>query len=546
MLKRALLLVTELLSVTNSTSTLDVVKRLVLVYFFAHGGIFLSLNAVYWDDWVLYKAGDGVITAMFHEANPMLEFASVLHINLLKLGPWSYRVLQYLLMFSTGIFLWLILGRIKFLNQDEKYQIVVLFLVLPLYAARVALINFPGTLCYAIFFIAWFMLAKIEYLAVRILTLGLFLISFRNNAFLVFYSLPIAYLYYVEKGFTWKGVLSWCWRRIDFLLLPIIYFTIKTLYFLPTRHYSLYNQINLENVLGRWWYVLPFILLAGSVGVALVIGLRAGKRIDRNFLLVSFGVILIFIAMFPFLAVGKVPRFYDWDSRFQLLMPLGTSIVLVGFNNLIAGSFKVALLTLLGVVVVDVGRDFYLGRITQFVDVLFQIHLLWPLVFAILVLTAIKLTWTRLVLFECLVIGCVLVNLFVYLEYNADWQKQKYLISKIALSEEVRRASTIIVVDKTNLLNARAREYRFYEFSGWFKEAFGDETRLGVNLSQLDKDGLVLGLVPNSQSNSSKMYMTSNYHDEGQSKLLMTVQFNATANFFNTPLNVTFQSVINR
>lgn len=542
-LQRVLLWLTQLMAINPAINTFGVVKRLALIYLLAHGGIFLLLNAVYWDDWILFKAGDDVITKMFHEANPFLDFSSLMHIALLKLGPWPYRLLSPLLLFFSGIFLWGILSPIAFLERQEKYEIVVLFMVLPLYAARVTLISLPSAYCYFSFFLGWWLLTRIEYLGFRLLALGLFMLSFRNNALLVFYALPIIYLYYLENGAMLGKCYSWLIRRGDFLVLPLLFFTVQRVFFPASGHYSGYNEINTAKLL-TIWVPLLLVLLLLFLGLCSYKKEYVGRIQTRGIWLVSLGLIVLYLGILPYMAVGKMPRFYDWNSRFQFLMPLGVSIATVGIISILKENFKLAIILIIGAILANSGRDLLTGKLLSLENLSYQAHLLWPLLVAILAVAVIKALWKNLRLVEGLVVGSILVNLFVYIEYAIDWQKQEYVIAKIAASEEARNASTIIVDDQTTMLNARGRELRFYEYAGWFKTAFGDEKRLGLNLSQwLSPEGRMLELLPKPYDIATAMYLTSNYNDKLDTKLLMTIRFGNLSNI-REPLNVSFQPFI--
>ena len=41
-----------------------------------------------------------------------------------------------------------------------------------------------------------------------------------------------------------------------------------------------------------------------------------------------FGLFAFLAAIFPYIVVGKLPSLDDWESRFQLLLPLGFSFIL--------------------------------------------------------------------------------------------------------------------------------------------------------------------------------------------------------------------------
>ena len=196
---------------------------LFLVYLIAHGGILLIPNAIYWDDWVLYRSESNIILDFFEQWGSMFNLIGYLHIGLLKIGPWVYKVLTFTLMFGSGLLLNNILKRYNNINENNRFLIVLLFLILPFNMARVTMIVFPYTLCYFLFFLAWAMMERFRFLA-----LVLFFISFNTNSLLVFYAVPFCDMLY-RAGYlsSWKNSLHSVPRNIDYIMLPFIYFYIK-------------------------------------------------------------------------------------------------------------------------------------------------------------------------------------------------------------------------------------------------------------------------------------------------------------------------------
>jgi hypothetical protein len=72
----------------------------------------------------------------------------------------------------------------------------------------------------------------------------------------------------------------------------------------------------------------------------------------------------------------------------------------------------------------------------------------------------------------------------VYRELADDWRKQQEIISFVSQSAKVRDANLVIFRDRTQ--NARRRTFRFYEWNGLLKQAFGDERRFALAPDQVD------------------------------------------------------------
>ena len=125
----------------------DQLKKLIILYSIAHGGIFLILQSIYWDDWLLWNMNSEIILNTFRQAGSPFNFVGYLHNILLSVGPWFYRVLTFILIFLSGILLWHILKRSELVDETSIFLIVLFYLTTPLYIARVAVIDFPYTLC---------------------------------------------------------------------------------------------------------------------------------------------------------------------------------------------------------------------------------------------------------------------------------------------------------------------------------------------------------------------------------------------------------------
>jgi hypothetical protein len=75
----------------------------------------------------------------------------------------------------------------------------------------------------------------------------------------------------------------------------------------------------------------------------------------------------------------------------------------------------------------------------------------------------------------------------------------------MAASDDIRRAHTILIDDETLHVNARKRRIGFYEYNGWLKRIYGDQTRWGVDA--VDWPGTMSDKVPD----SFKMFFNDSY-----------------------------------
>lgn len=399
-----------------------------ILFFTSYGLSLFYLDAIYWDDWVLFNMSPEYILKMFEEVGAIYNWAGYLHLLLLSIGPEIYRILTFVLMFFSGYILWHILQDLPFLNSTERNSVSLLFILLPFYPARIALINFPYTLCYFCFFAAWYLLIVKFNVKNTVLAVAIFFFSFNTNSILVFYIIPLCHAIYHdfrEKDKLISHNKYFLFGKYLLLFsLPIIYFYIKTLYFAPSGLNEGYNSLSLEGLKSGLILACPLAIVFITWLIFKVI-LRT-SFLNRGIILVFWGSVIRWLAIFPYAAVGKLPSFDDWNSRFQLLMPLGVALIILGAFSWLS-----------------------YGRVVRAVVL-------------VLLLSSAR-------------------NFYVSYEYYADWLKQETVIELIAKSDSIQNARTILFNDRAMKFNARGRSYRFYEYNGWLKMAYGDETRFGIN-----------------------------------------------------------------
>jgi len=188
-----------------------------------------------------------VVDMFIQQAATLFYLEGYSHNLLLKIGPWFYRWMTLVLMFCAGLCLNEILKRhANVLHPSLRLLIVILFLVAPFNIARVALVDFRYTLCYFMFFLAWYFVPQR-----RLLAAACFFLSFNTQSLLVFYVLPVIDIFIRERCKLTKDDL---YQFIDgnkiFLILPFLYFAIKVYFFPSSGIYQNYNkQYRLENLI---------------------------------------------------------------------------------------------------------------------------------------------------------------------------------------------------------------------------------------------------------------------------------------------------------
>jgi hypothetical protein len=142
------------------------------------------------------------------------------------------------------------------------------------------------------------------------------------------------------------------------------------------------------------------------------------------------GLAALVLALLPYLLVGKLPSFHQWETRHQLLMPLGVGIILVATVRALSKSVSPPLARLVS-----------LG----------------------------------------LVATLTFVSLAISVTLVADYRKQAQVIKALAHEPLVAKANLVLFSDEAPDLNYDSRMFQFYEYNGWLTKAFGDPSRLGID-----------------------------------------------------------------
>jgi hypothetical protein len=420
------------------------------VYALAHAWMPLNLGA-FWDDWLIVGGTSAGIAQMFSEYG--LPMFGAYYDALSALGIPAYRILVFSSYLAAAVCLWAILGRIAHIDRRTAFFLLLIFVLFPSNSARISIMASRTSVCSAFFFIGlWTLAIYLDggRLRWRIASLAFFFVSFLTHSILVFYGVALALIVYHVRFATggFRALVPWFARHPDFLLLPAVFWAIKSAFWTPYAGYHGYNRVTTESGLLAFNFIdsavrdsfvapivdvfaLPPLIVAVAAAGAAYAAYRldtagtdgATMRRDGCFLLFGFGA---FVAgVLPYLAVGKVPGPDEWDSRHQLLTPLGASFMLV-----------------------------YLARLGL-------------------------RSWRQnavLVLFAVLFVAD---NARVWLAFQRDWYKQVAVMENLKTLPEVRGGRRFVFEDRATHLDANGRSYRDYEYTGLLQLAFGDTRREG-------------------------------------------------------------------
>lgn len=344
--------------------------RLFLLYLLSNLFLLLNFQGIYWDDWALVTQSSQTIKDIF-DKNGFI-FIAYLHLFLKKIGNgiYIYRLLMFFAYFSAGISLFYILQRIKYFDKKTAFYIALLFLLAPVNNARIALINTPVVLMLALFYFAFFLLTRYldrdKNIANRVTILLLFFTSFILESLLVFYAIVLFYILYdLYQKDDQALIKNFIIRYFDFISLPVVFFLLKNLFFKPHGNYTNYNALNsdysttlkltFESFASSFYspialafvtakahliltisFLIVTIVVLKKAPIYFKLNLRSVKQTNKlnasnTLILLLMGIILFVLAVFPYCAVGKLPETGNWNSRHQILVPLGMAFILYFF-----------------------------------------------------------------------------------------------------------------------------------------------------------------------------------------------------------------------
>lgn len=329
-------------------------KILLILYAVAHLPILFFFDARFWDDWSLYKGQPEVVLEIFREAGSPVF--GKLHVVLQTFGWWVYPVITFLSFFLATVFTYKIVERLSF-GKGAAFWIAALVAVLPVNFARIAAIDLPYTLTLTSFLFGWMLLASFRErkLFLRVGVLLGFGFSFQTGSFLVLYAAPVL-MHCIQRWKFFEGteVKKKYYSLIgsaDLILLPVIYWVIKSYYLKPYGIFDGYNSpsVSFTVLINSLVPIFDFLQADGilvNVGCVIVIAVTffvvptffiqklpdSTETSNKNVLLfICAGFCLSYLGAFPYAAVGKLPSYSGWTStRHQLTLTIGLSILLYG------------------------------------------------------------------------------------------------------------------------------------------------------------------------------------------------------------------------
>jgi hypothetical protein len=353
-----------------------------------------------------------------------------------------------------------------FVAEREALLIAALTLIYPAYQFSIDiehLYHLVGRALFGVGAVAIFANEAVPRLRTRVIAWLAFLLSYAVGSLLFFHYAVVLLLWlFASRGksvFDVGRLARWCVRRADLLALPALYWLVtRTLW--PTPGY---NQPELRYLLDlQYWrtfiengiyqpftwaldllpFIVPFALLALLIQPQFSRAASAIHPTSDHRAQLLIGLVLLFLAVFPYMAVGKPPQPHGYTTRSSLLLGAPMALIVVACWRIIFAESSGAI-----------------SRLGRFVMLM-------------------------------LVLGFVAVNVDNNLYWLSRWAKDRAIMTQLADQPRARAASIIEVTDKFELQDRESAVTRtrfYYEWNWMFHLAFGDDkNRLGLENRTLE------------------------------------------------------------
>jgi hypothetical protein len=417
-------------------------------YVLSYGFMLIYAGSFFWDDWLNYFERNSSEVRSKLSFSGFDPFRLVFEGWVTETNPAIFQFLIFIMFPISAFFLWKVLAKNKYLSEFEAIAISALFLLLPVNSARASMTLFMYSFCHLCFFAAWWIIELRRRWWTVVLAIALFVLSFDTASFLFFITVPLLNSL-LNAGVNSKQVRRWIVKNLLFIVLPVAYWIFE-------------RKLNpvLDPVRLAYW--TPSIsgslrgLIVGILILLFAIYLIAIKKFryaeQRGHLQFLVGLFLIWIGMFPYMTLGHfpnlssiligfVPGASDWDSRHQLLMPLGIGIATIGVFNYFGSS---------------------------------------KLIRGVAAVCSIS----------------IVINFTIQQDYYLDSIKTKHIITVLRNSADLNTVKIVLVNDQALRFNARGRSLRTYEWDGILKAARPDlnissETYRFVNCESIRPDAIM-------------------------------------------------------
>ena len=463
-------------------------------------GLLLLNDGVYWDGWLIYDIflekdwNDYYLWASELGDLPVMTYFYRFLVWIFPGVIFGYKLVAFLSITFSALFVYMICNELRLTNRKENLFIALLSLSYPAFQVSVELSVNTYLVCYCLFLLACLLAIKsegengISHYFLHFCSFAFFILSFRTNSLLVFYfAFFLILILHIQRKLSLLSVKDVFTkvvpRRLDYFLLPFVYWIIVKAAFPSHGEYSSYHQIDFSPLRIIYIYIrfarnavytqlndsflslinMPVLCLLGLLAaycVYLTFSLNDKVFFERKlkpYSLLFFGFMLLLLGVFAYAAVGEAASSHGWNTRHALLIALPMGIIIVSFGRILFSNKR--------------------GAIS-------------------------KIGFSFLVI---LVMAFTLSTIKYYISWQARWVKDRSIIANLSDLKKKEDVSVFWINDQFPL--GGENSYRYYEWSTIFKTVWGDESHIGsdpiihsagfpqrictkrYNLSDFDPDG---------------------------------------------------------
>lgn len=353
----------------------------------------LLVEGAWWDDWKFLTNDYWAIKEHYIDAGRLDAYYLIMPTA--KLSSFYYRLVVLICIFINAGLVYS-LGKIIMQNRIEAMLLSILYVSVPVNDIRVMRCIFPYTIAEIFFWLAFYLLLlenmekKIcPKLIYRVFSMLLFFISFTTNSLLVFYAIPIAFLWYmigkrlwINNEFTIKKFIVKILAYFEFYVIPFVFFVLKKLTFSPAKDglYSDYNQASIKkmimafqivpnaidqmrkNVVINWtrvgwskyvfWAIVVWMIVVWLKKVIDTIkkeksSVQFSMKCKKGIWGLVVGLVLLIFGMYPYIVIRQNVLETDRDA---MLVPIGISVVILSLFNIFQLEDKVKFVISVGIV----------------------------------------------------------------------------------------------------------------------------------------------------------------------------------------------------
>ncbi len=373
----------------------------------------------------------------------------------------------------------------------------------------------------------------------------LFYLSFTTSSFLVFLIVPAIHLYAItrDRKRPWRSVLELAAKYWYLPTAPVLYWILHETVFASRDAYANYNNLRLPDS-----FTSPMgvgLLLCGATFLAVVLASALLARKKRVFGITPEGLALI--AAGAITAMWSAYMAWTMGNVGVSGVFVTSILAVVALTLVVAAATRrtpaLATLALTGIALVSIAYlpYFLVGKQAMFANWESRHQLLLPFGVSVLIVAAGKIMVNRLGRRPVIWVSGVLITVMAVLSASApislvlDWRKQEQLVESLSTHPELASAHTVEFTDLTTDWSYDGRRPRFYEYTAMLSDVYGGQSRFGGDPGDVAR--ALSGHLP-SLTIDPDMYLVTDWQDDG-SVIRVTIVPREDANawdlFFGRP-----------